>query len=56
MMMAIKRLWGVRHLRFFFLRWQVFRHARAWGRMGIGLGYPNPSDIEQLGMIWRGER
>lgn len=52
----MKRLWGIRYLRWLWAAWRVHRWAQAWARMGIGLGYPNPSDIEHLKMIWRGER
>ncbi|MBB5987428.1 hypothetical protein [Sphingobium lignivorans] len=52
----MRKLWGIRHVRFLWNRWLVFRHARAWGRMGIGLGYPNQTDLDVLDMIWRGER
>jgi hypothetical protein len=50
------RVWGVRHLRFFWHAWRVNRWARMWGDIGIGTGVPNASDIEHLRGIWRGER
>lgn len=51
----MKRLWGVRHIRFVFLSWRIHRWARAWARGGIGLGHPNPADLDWLEAIWRGE-
>ena len=52
----MKRLWGIRHLRWLYYAWQLERWARHWAQLGIGLGYPNQSDIEVLNAIWRGER
>jgi hypothetical protein len=49
------RLWGIRHVRYFYLSWRVYRWARQWGSVGIGLGYPNQSDVDHLQAIWRGE-
>lgn len=54
-MSGLKCLWGIRHVRCLWLSWQVHRWAAAWGRCGIGLGHPNPADIEWLRAIWRGE-
>lgn len=51
----MKRLWGIRHVRYAVKSWRVHRHARAWARLGVGLGYPNPVDVVRLQMIWRGE-
>jgi hypothetical protein len=51
----MKKLWGIRHIRYAVLAWRVYRFARAWGQIGIGLGYPNPSDIAYLDAVWRGE-
>jgi len=44
----------IRHIRYFILQDRVFRHARKWSLLGLGLGYPNPSDIEHLNRIWEG--
>ncbi len=51
----MKKLWGIRHIRFFYLKWRVIQFAHAWGRLGIGLGFPNQKDIDHLERIWRGE-
>jgi hypothetical protein len=48
----MKRLWGIRHLRFFWLSYRVARWAQFWGQHGIGLGYPNEADIAHLDRIW----
>lgn len=51
--MAVLRLWGVRHLRYFWLR---LRFALWWANVGHMLGAcPNPSDLEYLDAVWRGE-
>jgi hypothetical protein len=50
----LSRLWGIRHLRFFWYARRVDRWAEMWSRAGIGLGVPNESDIRWLDDIWRG--
>lgn len=50
----MKRLWGIRHLRWYFWSWMCHRKARWWYRQGIGTGYPNPQDIEYLEAMWEG--
>ena len=52
----MKRWPVIRHVRYFWLAWQVSRWARAWGQAGIGLGVPNQADVAHLEAIWRGER
>ncbi len=51
----MKRLWGIRHLRWYWHSVRVWRWARQWGRLGIGLGVPNMRDLDHLEAIWRGE-
>lgn len=51
----MKRLWGIRHIRFAWHSFHAHRWARKWGRMGLGLGYPNWRDIDHLEAIWKGE-
>jgi hypothetical protein len=51
----VKRLWGIRHVRWLYLTWRVHRFAAMCGSFGLGLGYPNESDLRRLDMIWRGE-
>ena len=46
----------VRHIRWFVLSYRVHRWAQQWGRMGIGLGCPNESDLKYLDAVWRGDR
>ena len=36
-----KRLPVIRRIRFIWLSFQVYRHAEAWGSVGIGLGQPD---------------
>ena len=52
----MKKLWGIRHVRWLWLNWQVHRWARQWGSVGVGLGAPNESDLRVLDAIWRGTR
>jgi hypothetical protein len=51
---AMKRWPGIRHLRYYWHRYRCLRHAQMWGRMGIGLGYPNEADLATLDAIWEG--
>jgi hypothetical protein len=50
----MKRLWGLRHLRWLYYTIRVHRFARAWGAIGIGLGVPNEADLRHLQAIWEG--
>lgn len=52
----MKKLWGIRHVRFFFLSWLVHRWARQWGQIGVGLGVPNEHDLRVLQLIWDGKQ
>jgi hypothetical protein len=51
----MKRFPIIRHLRWFYLTRRVHLHARRWAQLGIGLGYPNESDLQYLDAIWRGD-
>lgn len=51
----MKRWPIIRHIRWFIGSWLVWRHARRWGSLGIGLGVPNESDLRVLDAIWRGD-
>lgn len=52
-MVFLSRLWGVRHLRYVWLR---FRFELWWARVGHMFGaFPNPADLEFLDAVWRGE-
>ena len=52
----MKKWWGIRHLRWLWLSYRVHRWAAMWGRVGIGLGWPNESDYQTLDDIWAGRR
>lgn len=54
-MARLKKLWGIRHMRWAWRRYQVHAHAARWASIGIGLGAPNAYDLEVLDQIWRGE-
>ena len=51
----MKRLPIIRHIRYWWLRRQVYEWATMWYLHGIGLGVPNQADLEHLERIWRGE-
>lgn len=51
----MKRLWGIRHLRWLVWNWLMREHARFQAELGIGLGHPHPLDIEWVNAIRRGE-
>ena len=50
----MKRWFLIRHVRYWYLRWRVYRHAAFWIEAGIGICV-NPADEEMLERIWRGE-
>lgn len=52
---TMKRLWGVRHIRWLWLSWRVHQFARQCAGIGLGLGCPNESDLKVLDAIWRGD-
>lgn len=51
----LRRLWGVRHLRYWWFRVKLARHLAMCQRNGLGL-FPHPSDIEYLDALWKGEK
>lgn len=52
-MARVFRLWGVRHLRYFWLR---FRFALWWANVGQYLGaFPNQADLDYLNRVWEGD-
>lgn len=51
----MKRWWGIRHVRWLWYDYQVYKHAAFWRSVGIGVGGPNESDLKILQMIWDGE-
>lgn len=52
--MTLKRLPLIRHLRYFWLRREVHAWAQMCARIGLGLGHPNPTDLDHLDAVWRG--
>lgn len=51
----MKRLPLIRHVRFWWHSYRVHRWAYMWGQAGIGLGWPNQSDLRWLQDIWEGK-
>lgn len=49
----MKRLWGVRHIRYLIAAWCFWIWWEDIGR--VFWMTPNPSDLEYLDKIWRGE-
>jgi hypothetical protein len=52
----MKRWPIIRHVRYFYVKWQMIRHYDAWQSLGFGYFGWNKSDIDGLNEIWRGER
>lgn len=52
---AVKRWPIIRHIRYYWLSYRVHLWAMNWGSVGIGLGWPNESDLRWLDDIWRGK-
>lgn len=48
------RFWGIRHIRYWWLRRQFERHLAECYRIGIGI-HPARSDLDFLDAVWRGE-
>ena len=51
----MKRLWGIRHIRYFWHLYHAIRWVQMWYRAGIGLGVLNPADEATLDAIWEGK-
>jgi hypothetical protein len=51
----MKRLPGIRHIRWLYHGIRMHIHAQRWASMGIGLGVPNDADLEELQRIWEGK-
>lgn len=54
--MKWKRWWGVRHVRYWWIRKEVWHQARAMSDYGLGCGIPNIHDLINLELIWRGKK
>lgn len=50
----MKRLWGIRHLRWLWWSWRVQRWVDRWGSVGLGIGLAAESDRRFLQAIWDG--
>ena len=50
----MKRIWGIRHVRWFMLNWQVQNHVDRCRSIGWGF-WMNPKDQETLDAIWEGK-
>jgi hypothetical protein len=50
----MKRWPVIRHIRYWLASYRVHRWAQLWGQGGVGLGWPNPSDLAHLDRIWTG--
>ncbi len=51
----MKRLWGVRHLRWLWHSIGLEIHLRRWAAAGF-MPIAQQSDLDHLDRIWRGER
>jgi hypothetical protein len=50
------RWWGVRHVRYWWLRRQLIRWFEDYGGRAHGIGmFINPRDWEYLAAVWRGD-
>jgi hypothetical protein len=49
----MKRLWGVRHVRWLWHSWMLARHVVRCHELGLGVCV-NPSDLEWLDRVWFG--
>lgn len=52
---VMKRLPIIRHIRWLWLSYQVERHYRAWGTLGM-LPVNRHHDVAVLDAVWRGEQ
>jgi len=51
----MKRWPIIRHVRALYLANKVYKFAAECQKIGLGIGGPNPADLEHLRAIWRGE-
>lgn len=51
----MKRLWGIRHVRFFWALVQLPRWAPIWDQVGIAWGPQHEAALRTLDRIWNGE-
>tara|TARA_R110000772_G_scaffold252889_2_gene368424 strand:- start:438 stop:593 length:156 start_codon:yes stop_codon:yes gene_type:complete len=50
----MKKLWGLRHIRYFYLRYKLNKFLDEWMSVG-GLPIASKADIDYLDAIWKGE-
>lgn len=50
----MKRLWGIRHVRWLYLSWMLQRHLDRWQRMDMGW-FAQQSDLDYLDRVWSGD-
>jgi hypothetical protein len=51
---GFKYLWGIRHIRYFYIVRNFNKHMRMCIRAGLGF-FPQESDLMHLQMIWEGK-
>lgn len=50
--MRLKRIWGIRHVRFLYHAWLFRRWTRLWSDLGY---VANRADLDYLDAIWKGD-
>ena len=50
----MKRLWGIRHVRYLWLSFQLARWLSVWYRAGAAL-HASDADLAYLDAVWKGE-
>ena len=50
----MKRLWGIRHVRWLYLSWILQRHLDRWQRMDMGW-FAQQGDLDYLDRVWSGD-
>jgi hypothetical protein len=48
------KLWGIRHVRWVYLKWKLYCWVAQCASIGIGF-HANRSDLDYLDAIWKGE-
>ena len=51
----MKRLPVIRHIRYYWNAVRLALFVSAMAQLGLGLGHPNPADVEHLRRIWEGK-
>lgn len=50
----MKRLWGIRQVRWLYLSWMLQRHLDRWQSMDMGW-FTQQSDLDYLDRVWSGD-